>query len=261
MDDQLPVSSDGGLLDIHVTAFVSAIDGLLTAGRSSSPTKVLAPMKAVVNAVMSIVDDVRVYEQRPRRDRSEADAETLKSLRERAEATLSNLVTATKTHATSAGLSPVSLLDAAASHVATTVTDIGKIVGLRKASKNEQEQFMPTSVSSPSSGGWSPSLRQIDESRSIHQRNFSSTSSKRGDDFRFGSLPSSPPRSFNSRTSVDDMRRPPSHPSSSEGSATSPPPIFDKATPTHSAGVTSDDSAPAEGTEEAWNELKARLNF
>ena len=32
--DQLPMSFDGGLLDIHVTAFVTAIDSLLAAGRS-----------------------------------------------------------------------------------------------------------------------------------------------------------------------------------------------------------------------------------
>ncbi len=93
-------------------------------------------MKAVINAVTSIVEDTRTFERRPRRDRSDVDIETLKALRERAEATLSNLVTATKNHATSSGLSPVSLLDAAASHVATTVTEIGKIVGLRKALKS-----------------------------------------------------------------------------------------------------------------------------
>lgn len=266
VDDQLPVSQDGGILDIHVTAFVTAVDSLLTAGRSSSPIKVLAPMKAVINAVASIVEDVRAFERRPRSERhGVTDLEPLKELRDRAEATLSNLVTATKTHATSSGLSPVSLLDAAASHVATTVTELGKIVGLRKASRNEHDQFSPSSASPPNSSGFSPSLRQIDEARSLHSRNFSSASSKRSEDYRFGSM-ASPPHSALSRTSVDDRRRPPSHPSSSDGSPTSPPPIFDKSTPTHSvgahsAGVTSDDSAPAEGTEEAWNELKVSVQI
>ena len=49
----------------------------------------------------------------------------LKALRERAEAMVSNLVTLSKTHTTSSGMY---LLDAAASHVSVTVTEIGKTV-------------------------------------------------------------------------------------------------------------------------------------
>ncbi|KAJ2931253.1 hypothetical protein H1R20_g5821, partial [Candolleomyces eurysporus] len=173
-DDLLPMSPDGGILDIHITAFLSAIDSLLTAGRSNAPTRVLTPMKTVVNAVTNIIDDVRAFERRPQRDRNDADLDTLRSLRERTEVTLSNLVAATRTHATSNGLSPVSLLDAAASHVSASVTEIGKIVCLRKATKIEQEQF-PYNVSPPSASsasGYTPSLRSVDEGNSIsaHQQ-------------------------------------------------------------------------------------------
>jgi len=97
-EDQLPVSPDGGVLDIHITAFLSAIDGLLTAGRSNAPTRVLTPMKSVVNAVTNIIEDVKIFERRPQRDRSDVNPDALRSLRDRAEATLSNLVAATKTH-------------------------------------------------------------------------------------------------------------------------------------------------------------------
>jgi len=62
MDNQLPVAADGGLLDIHITVFLSAIDNLLTAGRSNTPTRILTPMKSVVNAVSAIVEDVRLFE-------------------------------------------------------------------------------------------------------------------------------------------------------------------------------------------------------
>lgn len=120
IDDQLPIAQEGGILDIHVTAFVSAIDSLLLAGRSSAPTRVLAPMKTVVNAVTNIIEDTRTFERRPARERADVDIEALRALRDRAEATLSNLVTASKTHATSSGMAPVSLLDAAASHVSMT---------------------------------------------------------------------------------------------------------------------------------------------
>ncbi|RXW21310.1 hypothetical protein EST38_g4543 [Candolleomyces aberdarensis] len=253
-DDLLPMSPDGGILDIHITAFLSAIDSLLTAGRSNAPTRVLTPMKTVVNAVTNIVDDVRAFERRPQRDRNDADLDTLRSLRERTEVTLSNLVAATRTHATSNGLSPVSLLDAAASHVSASITEIGKIVCLRKATKIEQEQF-PYNVSPPSASsasGYTPSLRSVDEGNSIsaHQRRPSqgSTTSSRN---RFVDSPSSPP----TRNFLEQRRRPPSQNSSSE-QTNSPPPLFDRQNTI--GGAISDDSAPPE-SEDAWAELKPYL--
>ena len=250
-EEQLPVSPDGGVLDIHITAFQSAIDDLLTAGRSNAPTRVLTPMKSVVNAVTNIIEDVKIFERRPQRDRSDVDADALRSLQERAGATLSNLVAATKTHATSSGMSPVSLLDAAASHVSLTITEIGRTVCIRKATKAEQDQFSYAAPgpSGPATNSFSPVLRSVEEMRSDHQRKPSqeSTSSRLG---RFSESPSS--LLNHSRTS-NDRRRPPSENSSSERT-NSPPPIFD--THGHSGGVLSDDSAQAESSEDAWAELK-----
>ncbi|KII95770.1 hypothetical protein PLICRDRAFT_34713 [Plicaturopsis crispa FD-325 SS-3] len=259
-EDQLPVSPDGAILDIHITAFLSGVDALLTAGRSNAPTRVLTPMKAIVNAVSAIVDDVRAFERRASQDRAEVDTEALRALRERAEATLSNLVAASKTHAQSAGMAPVSLLDAAASHVSASVTELGKTVCIRKATKSEQEQFAPPPTSSygNATNGYSPALRSVDEGKSsTHQRFASSTSSRRGD----GSSPSfsramESPRATSSRPSLEERRRPPSEPSSSTGS--SPPPIFDQP-PRRTGGIGSDDSAIADGSEDAWAELKPYL--
>ena len=242
MDDQLPVSRDGGLVDIHVTAFVSSIDSLLTAGRSNAPTRVLQPMKGVVNAVTAISDDIRAFERRPQRERGEVDADALQALRERLDATLSNLVQAAKTHATSAGMAPVSLLDAAASHVSATVTEVGKTVHLRKASKAEQDAFTPAAAASASAtNGYTPSLRAVEELRSTHQRSGSSASSRGGDEYRVS--PVSSPRVT--------PRRPPSNMSSSN--ASSPPPLFEK---NKMSGAKSDSSATGEGPEDAWAELK-----
>lgn len=245
-DDQLPVTQDGGLVDIHVTAFVSAIDGLLTAGRSNAPTRVLTSMKAVINAVTAILDDVKTYERRARRD---FDIDLLRVLRERLEATLSNLVAASKTHATSSGMSPVSLLDAAASHVSSTVTEIGKLVLVRKATRAEQEQFV-----APNTNAFSPSLRSVDESRAAHQRGFSNASARSysSQANRFGDLTGSP--SMSPSRILQERRSPPSRGSSATNS---PPPIFDRPPASHSTGGrTSDESAPPEGPEEAWAELK-----
>lgn len=173
------MATDGGVLDIHITAFMSAIDSLLTAGRSNAPTRVLSPMKTVVNAVTNIVEDIRAYERKPRQDH-EVDLDALRTLRERAEATLSNLVAATKTHATSHGMSPVSLLDAAASHVSTTITEIARTVFVRKASKAEMDQFTYTSPPPSATNGYATNLRSVNENSSpynpSHQRSGSQAS-------------------------------------------------------------------------------------
>ncbi|KAJ3867975.1 hypothetical protein EV359DRAFT_70843 [Lentinula novae-zelandiae] len=246
LEDQLPVSADGGILDIHVTAFLSAVDGLLTAGRSNAPTRVLSPMKYVVNAVTNIIDDVRAYERRP--SRADVDVDTLHMLRERADATLSNLVTASKTHATSSGMSPVSLLDAAASHVAATITDIGKLIYIRKATKAEQEQFASSTYSpGPSAtNGFTPSLRSVNEKD--HQRKGSAASSAFGSSSRYDN-PSMYP---SGRSSDEHARRTPSDNSSSE-KTNSPPPIFDH--PPNTASTASD----GDGTEDNWAEVKPYL--
>jgi len=238
------MAPDGGLLDIHVTAFLSAIDGLLTAGRSSAPTRVLVPMKGVVTSTTAIIDDVRSYEQRP--SRADVDIEILRSLRERAEATLTNLVAASKTHATSSGMSPVSLLDAAASHVSVTLTEIAKMICIRKASRAEQEDFASCSSSGPLS--YTSSARSVEDTRPVYKRRPSELNTKRSEDVV------SPPMSAASRFAEVHSRRTPSEPSSSLTS--SPPPIFDKSPITSALGGISDDSAPPEGSEDAWSELK-----
>ena len=92
-------------------------------------------MKSVIGAVTSIVKDAREFDPRSRDD---VDLETVQSLCDRTEATLSNLVTAARTHATSYGLSPVSLLDAALSHVSASVTELTKLLLVRRSTASGQ---------------------------------------------------------------------------------------------------------------------------
>ncbi|XP_006460875.1 hypothetical protein AGABI2DRAFT_221147 [Agaricus bisporus var. bisporus H97] len=260
IDDQLPVAPEGGILDIHVTAFVSAIDSLLVAGRSSAPTRVLGPMKTVVNAVTNIIDDTRNFERRPARERADVDIEALRALRERAEATLSNLVAASKTHATSSGMAPVSLLDAAASHASMCVTEIVKTVLVRKATRAEQEQYSYTPVAlgnhSPSPSSFAP-IRAVDEIRTSssggHARKGSVMSSSSRGGGRFMDSPTSLP----SGSIGKGMKRPTSDQSSSEQTS-SPPPIFDRRAGGQEGA--SDDSGIGENPEDAWSELKPYLD-
>ncbi len=223
-------------------------------------------MKTVVNAVTNIIEDTRTFERRPARERADVDIEALRALRDRAEATLSNLVTASKTHATSSGMAPVSLLDAAASHVSMTITEIVRTVLIRKATKAEQEQFpysttpvgsIPGNSPSPSSG-FAP-MRTIEEMRtsaSGHARKGStaSTSSRTGMG-RFADSPTTFSAILNNTngSSMKGAQRPTSDQSGSE-QTNSPPPIFDRHTGVHE--VVSDDSGPTEGSEDAWSELK-----
>lgn len=84
----------------------------------------------------------------------EQDRIALQSLKARCNATLSNLITAAKTHAASQGLSPVSLLDAAASHLTATAVDMIKLLKIRKASSSEltrstTEQSLQSAASTP----------------------------------------------------------------------------------------------------------------
>lgn len=99
-------------------------------------------MKSVIGVVTSIVKDAREFDPRLRDD---VDLETVQSLCDRTEATLSNLVAAARTHATSYGLSPVSLLDAALSHVSASVTELTKLLLVRQSMTFGQER--PPAVS------------------------------------------------------------------------------------------------------------------
>jgi protein SPA2 len=158
-DDQLvAVSADDAILDAHLTAFFTAIDSLLLAGRSSALTRVFTPMISVVNAVTNILDDVRSH------SRWHLDPESVHALEERVEATLSNLISVSKTHATSSGVSPVSLLDAAAGHVSAAVTELGRVAHLRRATKAEQEQFTLSSLRT-TDNSFTPHLRTVEEVR------------------------------------------------------------------------------------------------
>ncbi|KAG8876901.1 component of the polarisome [Serendipita sp. 405] len=140
-DNHLPTSRTGAIQDMHITAFQSASDDLLSTGRSDNPSRVLNPMKEVVDAVSAIIEDVRSYDLTQRSEQDPpVDWATVDNLCERTQATLSNLVTASKTHATSYGLSPVSLLDAALSHVSASVTELAKLLLIRSSSKGYDDE-------------------------------------------------------------------------------------------------------------------------
>ena len=166
----------------------------------------------------------------------------------------SNRVVTSKTHATGSGLSPVSLLHAVASHASAVVTKIGRTMFIRRATKQEQEQYSPTA-----SNGFSSTLHSLEEAKPaapVRRASSSPASNKRVDRFEeeyyplqlnlCGQQQPDSAGSLSGRSSGDgSFRKASSKCSSSAGSL--PPPIFDQVPTGRITGVLSDDSAVAEG--------------
>ncbi|MCJ1405742.1 component of the polarisome [Xylographa trunciseda] len=123
---------DGLVRDVHVTKFQIAIDEVLRIARVGEPTIVIEYMKAVVLAIRSICQDI-TDSVSPDDDMTQQRAR----LRSNVSATANNFITASKNFAQSHGISPVSLLDAAASHLAAAVVELIRTVKIRPTPAGE----------------------------------------------------------------------------------------------------------------------------
>lgn len=126
--------ADGLVKDVHVTKFQISIDELLRIARMEEPSAVLDHMKSVVVAVRSITQDVDAAAVPNRDDEKVHRRGRLKS---KVSATANNVITASKNFASSNGISPVSLLDAAASHLTMAVVELVRTVKIRPTPPGE----------------------------------------------------------------------------------------------------------------------------
>ncbi|KXJ96160.1 hypothetical protein Micbo1qcDRAFT_172430 [Microdochium bolleyi] len=127
--------NDSGLVkDVHVTKFQIAVDELLQGARQKSPEKVIDYMKPVVVSVRRIIKDIEA----PLAAGAELPQPQQK-LKSRVSATANNLITASKNFAAAAGMSPVSLLDAAASHLVAAVVELLRTVKIKATPAAELE--------------------------------------------------------------------------------------------------------------------------
>ena len=124
--DRSLLQSSGLIRDYHITNFQLAIDEVLRVAHSGESRAALDQVKSVVIAVKDICEDV-----------SKDSNEQPMKMRARVTATASNFITGTKNFAYSGGVSPVSLLDAAASHLSAAVVDLVHTVKMRPTSINE----------------------------------------------------------------------------------------------------------------------------
>lgn len=125
---------DGLVKDVHVTKFQIAIDELLRIARSGEPAAVLDHMKTVVLAVRAITTDIDAVGSE---DKDEEMVKRRAKLKTRVSATANNVITASKNYAAAGGLSPVSLLDAAASHLTAAVVDLVRTVKIKPTPAGE----------------------------------------------------------------------------------------------------------------------------
>jgi hypothetical protein len=148
---QVPTSGmlfgkEGNLVDVrglikavHLTKFQIAIDELLKVARGINFYQSLEKVKAVVLATRALTQDINGNNN-----------DSIARLKARISATANNLTTAAKNHATGAGLSPVSLLDAAASHLTSSVIELVKLVRIRPTqegdSDEEEEGYNATAI-------------------------------------------------------------------------------------------------------------------
>lgn len=126
---------DGLVKDIHVTNFQIAVDELLRRARVGEPEDVLGYMKSVVVSVRHIIQDIGDINSS-----NDALSQQKTKFKTKISATANNVITACKNFAASNGISPVSLLDAAASHLTTAVVELIRTVKIRPTPTDELEE-------------------------------------------------------------------------------------------------------------------------
>ncbi|GAA5850267.1 hypothetical protein JCM8547_001069 [Rhodosporidiobolus lusitaniae] len=175
--DYMPASSDGLIKDTSVADFQTSIDDLLQAARSKEPSSVLPAARAVVAACEKLDNDIQAISPSRFASLTVSDQDLVNSLKVKVNATLSNLMTASKNHAMSFGVSPVSLLDAAASHLAATIVELVRILKIRRSaggSGGSRNSLDPSAAFGRGGGGGGfhhepmPPLPELSQPQPLH---------------------------------------------------------------------------------------------
>ncbi|ROW07722.1 hypothetical protein VMCG_03545 [Cytospora schulzeri] len=161
-------TADTGLVkDIHVTKFQVAIDELLRRARVEEPERVVDAMKSVVMSVRRLTKDL---DASPVKD--EQMRQQRKQLKGRVSTTANNLITAAKTFAISAGMAPLSVLDAAASNLVAAIVELLRVVKIRITPDGELEEEDDDGTATPvgSVGVFSPRTAKSQSIQSSYQQ-------------------------------------------------------------------------------------------
>ncbi|ORX51619.1 hypothetical protein DM01DRAFT_1337123 [Hesseltinella vesiculosa] len=148
-ENHLQPSRSGAISYDSVLRYQGGLEDLLRSIRTKSPTDVLNTVRSVVLVCKSMTEDVEHCEARGILP-SDKQAKVL-ALKKPFSNGLAHLVAVTKTHINSMGLSPVMLVDVAASHLTATVIDLVKLLGM-----NPDLRGAPPSPSTASATSTSP---------------------------------------------------------------------------------------------------------
>ncbi|TLD23395.1 cell polarity protein-like protein [Venturia nashicola] len=134
-------AQDGLIKDFHVTNYQLAIDDVLQGARRPDAAEVLTEgMKQVIVAVRDISMDVESLASSEHIDENGLDfAKEHARVKSKLSSSANNFITATKTHVAGAGLAPVSLIDAAASHLTASVVEVIQLAKVRPSTQEELE--------------------------------------------------------------------------------------------------------------------------
>ncbi|KAL3465493.1 hypothetical protein BJX64DRAFT_55217 [Aspergillus heterothallicus] len=161
-DNEL-LQEDGFVKDVHVTKFQMSIDELLRTARSDDHHLVMQHVNPVVIAVRHILQDAQPAQRSGSPDYTKATRKV--------SATANNLITASKNFASSNGLSPISLLDAAASHLSTGIIELIRIVKIRPTPAdelNDDEEDHFAQMKSPDYFSVAPSQSRFSRNGSVY---------------------------------------------------------------------------------------------
>ncbi|KAF5865732.1 component of the polarisome [Aspergillus alliaceus] len=164
--DNAFLEENGLIKDVHVTKFQISIDELLRIARFDDYNLVMQQIKAVVISVRHVLQDVEVAP-----DGEESVSTPRTKATRKVSATANNLITASKNFASSCGLSPVSLLDAAASHLSTAVVELIRLVKIRPSPAgdlNEDDEDQLAQMKSPDYFSVAPSQGRFSNNGSIY---------------------------------------------------------------------------------------------
>ena len=136
------VSPHGMIYDVSVSKFQVAMDEFILQSRTSASKGLLDHLHGVVVATRVITQDVGscpvedMYHLNSNTDKLQGELAQATSL---VSATANHLITTTRNHSTSGGLSPIFLLDAAASDLSAAVIDLVKLAKVRPSPKDAHD--------------------------------------------------------------------------------------------------------------------------
>ncbi|PHH51851.1 Protein SPA2 [Ceratocystis fimbriata CBS 114723] len=176
------VDDNGIIRDIHVTRFQMSIDEIMRFSHSNDFEKVNDSMKMVVSNVRRMTKDVDTT-----KPINEQLGQQLGTLKAKVAGSANNFITASKSVGSSAGLTPVSVLDAAVGNLSLAVVELVKVARVRPTPPGELDEYEDgTMTPIDSSGYFSPDRQTSSQSGyDIHHT--------QADSYGVNNLPPPPP--------------------------------------------------------------------